>query len=426
MDINEFINLAQKHRLSLGEIDCPVDLPTWKAIFIEPLFRNNSILLNELYTKCPTEYKQEIDQYIIDFVFARTHEYERQYSQTILNWVFDHLEINLASALHPIFIAEHGRGDLIEFLMKGNSENKHDDRLYEISKWLAQKEQFELFKKIASKVDLNTIHDKNTTYKNITSPESNPFVQLFENNKDKKILKYVLENIPQDEDFYLSIIKKCVGTFKYLGENFEHNSLFDLTLSFLKENRSEFYKNFQNKIKDNEKTLVHRTIHRLSIYNVKTLANHDMFSNFLLYRSIETVGSQEFKEILQPSLDFLYENFSEAIIDEAFSQKHKMELFSNLIIRGSDKEAEFIFNKSPYILNDDTKNSITSALLRKGGDCGIEWAKKHLTYDEIDAMSQRPFYKHNLEQLTLWKCENFLYTENKNTENRIEKKKIKI
>jgi hypothetical protein len=159
---------------------------------------------------------------------------------------------------------------------------------------------------------------------------------------------------------------------------------------------------------------------------VKTLENNDMFSNFLLYRSIETVGGKEFSEILQPSLNFLYENFSEATIDEAFTYKHKMELFSNLILRGLDNEAEFILNKSPYILNENNKNDITSALLRQGGNHGIEWAKKHLTYDQIEEMSQKSFYKHHLEQLTLWKCENFLYNERKNTENRVEKKKIKV
>jgi hypothetical protein len=426
MNIIEFANLIKKHRLSIEEVDYPCDSDTWKAIFTESLFRNNSVLLNELYIKCPSEYKEEIEKHIEDVVFSRLIRIKNEFSQTILKWVFNNLEINLNAALHPVFIAEHARGDILEFIMKTNSKNKFDGRLYEISKWLAKEEQVELFKKIASKYDLNTLNHSSPGYKDITSPNFNPFIELFESTRDKEVLKYVLKNIPEDMDFFLTIINTCAKTYEHIGENIENNSLFDITLSFMKEHRLILFNELKNKIIDKDHQVVFKNLNRLSVYNVKTLECHGIFTSYLLYRAVETVGYTQHASILAPSLEFLYENFNEKVIDEAFDQKHKMELFANLMIRGDATEAEFIFNKAPYILNAEIKDYITTALLRKGGEFGVEWAKKHMTYDEIDTMSQKSFYQRTLEQLTLWKCENFLYNENKNNENRVEKKKIKI
>ena len=430
MNIIDFVRLAKKHRLSVEKFDFPDSLEGWENIIGESLIRNNSLLLDDLYLKCPVNYKEDIDSYINNTVFCRTLKFKNEYSQTILNWVFDHLDVNLDSVFHPVFVAEHAREDIIDFLIKNNLENIFEDRLYQISKWLAKEEQVELFQKIAAKLDINTIHDSKTQYKGIKSPESNPFVELFNSTKDKEVLKYVLKNLPDEEDFYLSIIKNCVGTFKYIGENIRNDELFDITLSFIKKNRPTYYAEFKNKIQNNESKVVFKTLHRLSIFNVKTLENHDLFTNYLLYRAIETVGSQEFSEILQKSLNFLYESFSEDLINEAFTPKHKMELFTNLMIRESTTEAEFILAKAPYVLDDEIKKYITSVFLNKGlnskSTSGVEWAKKYLTYDEIDQMSQKQFYNRQIEQLTLWKCENFLYSESKNNGNKVEKKKIKL
>lgn len=429
MNILEFVNLAKKHRLSVKNVDYPCDSETWKAIFIEALFRNNSVLLNELYLKCPAEYKEEISQHIDDIVFSRTMNTKNEYSQTILKWIFNNLDVNLNEVFHPVFLAENARGDIIEYLIQNNSENIYGHRLYEISKWLAKEEQFELFKKIASELNLNNLHDLHSEYRGIKSPESNPFIELFDNSREKEVLKYVLKNLPEDMDFFLSIIKRHAITSKHMGENIESSSMLDITLSFMKEHRPTLFSDLKNKIYHNESKVVFKCLSKLSIYNVKVLENYEMCTRYLLWRAIETAGNSENNNILAHSLEFLYENFSQEKIDESFSEKHKMELFSNLIIRGSIVEADFIFNKAPFNINDETKSYITSTLLQRGlgsGDSGLAWAKKHLTYDEIDKMSQKSFYNRNLEQLTLWKCENFLYSESKNIDNRVEKKKIKI
>ncbi len=425
MDLIEFINFAKKHRLSVKHINYPHDNDGWIELFGEALLRNNSVLLDELYSKCPEEYKKNIENYISNMVFSRVVKYKNEYSQTILNWVFDHLDVDIDSVFNPVFVAENARGDLIDFLIKDNLQDIFAERLYNISKWLAKEGQVELFKKIADKLDLNNFHETNDAYK-YTKVDNNPFIQLFDNARDKETLKYILENIPNDKEYYLKIIKTCAATFKYMVENIEHNDMLDITLNFFKNNRPEYYNELKHDILDKDSKLVFKNINRLSILNVKTLENHGMFTTYLLYRSIETVGGYDYQNILESSLHFLYDNFDESKIDEAFTQKHKMELFSNLMIRDSAKEAQFIYNKAPYILNDEVKDYITSALLRKGGKSGVEWAKMHLTYDEIDSMTEKSFYQRNLEQLTLWKCENFLYSEEKNNSNKLEKKKIKL
>lgn len=426
MNIIEFANLAKRHRLSIEKVDYPCDSSSWKDIFTEALFRNNSILLDELYVKCPPEYKEEMAQHIDDIVFSRVIKFNNKYSQTILDWIFDNLDVNLDAVFHPVFIAEHARGDIIEFIMKGNSENIFDRRLYDISRWLAREEQVELFQKIACKLDLNKLHDLATEYNGIKSPNINPFIELFESTRDKEVLKYVLKNLPEDMDFFLPVIHSCAEASEHIGENIENNSMFDITLSFMKEHRPNLFSEFKNKIINNDRQVVFKNLNRLSIYAVKTLECHGIFTTYLLHRAMETAGMKEHAQILGPTLEFLYQNFDVKIIDESFDQKHKMELFANLMIRDDTIEADFIFNKAPYILNPEIKDYITSTLLKKGGKLGVEWAKKHMTYDEIDKMSEKSFYQRNLEQLTLWKCENFLYSESKNTENRVEKKKIKL
>lgn len=425
MNILEFVDLAKKHRLSVKNVCYPYELDGWKNIIFESLMRNNSVLLDELYIKCPIEYKEDIGNYICNLVFSKAVRIKNEYPQTILNWVFNHLSINFDDVFNPVFIAQHARGDLIDFLIKDNSEDIFADRLYDISKWLAKEEQVELFKKIACKLDLNNLHEEINTCQH-TNLIFNPFIALLENSKDKHTLKYVLENVPNKKDYYLNIIKMFSMTLPHLSQNIEYNNMLEITLSFLKEKRLNVYEDLQKDILDKDSKLVFKNLNRVSVFNVKTLDNHGMFSTSMLYRAMETVGTSEYENILEPSLHFLYKNFNEEIIDKSFSQKHKMELFANLMIRDAGKEAEFIYNKAPYILNDDIKDYITTSLLRKGGKSGLEWAKRHLSYDEIDIMCNKPFYNKNLEQLTLWKCENFLYSENKNIENRVEKKKIKL
>jgi hypothetical protein len=419
MDILEFVQFAQRHRLSVKNFSFPYDEKDWHSLFFESLWRNNTVLLNDLYSKCPQEYKENTSNYILNIVFGDFNCSSKPYSQKILKWVFNNIPFEHEKRLSALNISEEKREDLVDYLASNNKNHQFDNLLINTIHFIAYSGDLDFFKKTIEKVDWHVIDSRMSE----SSKLSNPFMKILNNSFDKKTLEYILPKIGDNKDVFSELIKKCSTTLSNIEQIQNHAEMLDMVFSHMKDNIPSLYKDIQSELNQEHSKFLYKNIFHTSVYHAKVLEKHDCLTNFILYRCVETLGMGRNADIAHDSLEFLYNNFNREQIDNAFDDKHKWEMFANLIFRNRLTEADYLLKHNPYILTKEIKNNISQSLLGSDNDSKIKWAKIYLTIEDIDELIAKPGNKKHFEELTTWKCENFLYTPK---DNRVEKKKIKI